>query len=37
MTPTRVSIAAAGVAVLALLVIGLVQLHGSSSAPARPT
>jgi len=36
MTPTRVSIAAAGVAVLALLVIGLVQLHGSSSAPARP-
>jgi cytochrome c biogenesis protein CcmG, thiol:disulfide interchange protein DsbE len=36
MTPTRVSIAAAGVAVLALLVIGLVQLHGSSPAPAKP-
>ena len=36
MTLTRVSIAAAGVAVLALLVIGLAQLHGSSSAPARP-
>jgi thiol-disulfide isomerase/thioredoxin len=36
MTPTRVSIAAAGVAVLALLAIGLAQLHGSASAPARP-
>jgi len=32
----RVSIAAAGVAVLALLVAGLVQLHGSSPAPAKP-
>ena len=32
----RVSIAAAGVAVLALLVVGLVQLHGSSPAPAKP-
>ena len=36
MTPVRLSIAAAGVAVLALLVVGLVQLHGSSPAPAKP-
>jgi len=34
MTPTRVLIAAVGVAVLALLVVGLVQLEGSSSGPA---
>jgi cytochrome c biogenesis protein CcmG, thiol:disulfide interchange protein DsbE len=35
MTPKRLSIAAAGIAVLALLAIGLVQLAGSSPAPAR--
>jgi thiol-disulfide isomerase/thioredoxin len=34
MTPTRVSIAAAAAAVLALLVVGLIQLSGSSTAPA---
>jgi cytochrome c biogenesis protein CcmG/thiol:disulfide interchange protein DsbE len=34
MTPTRVSIAAGGLAVLALLILGLVQLSGSSTAPA---
>jgi thiol-disulfide isomerase/thioredoxin len=34
MTPTRVSIAAAVAALLALLVIGLIQLSGSSTAPA---
>jgi thiol-disulfide isomerase/thioredoxin len=34
MTPTRVSIAAVAAAVLALLVIGLIQLSGSSTTPA---
>jgi len=40
MTPTRVSIAAVGAALLALLVVGLVQLGGSSTpatAPAKLT
>jgi len=36
MTPTRVSIVSVGVALLALLVVGLTQLHSSSSAPAKP-
>jgi cytochrome c biogenesis protein CcmG/thiol:disulfide interchange protein DsbE len=36
-TPKRVSIAAAGLALLALLVVGLVQLAGSSSTSARPS
>ena len=34
MTPARVSIAVGGVAILALLVVGLLQLNGSSGAPA---
>src|ERR1035437_10145861 len=34
MTPTRISIAAAAAAVVALLVIGLLQLRGSSPATA---
>ena len=37
MTPTRLSIAAAGTALLVLLVIGLLQLGGSSSPSAAPT
>jgi len=37
MTLKRVSIAAAGVALLALLVVGLVQLAGSSGSPAQPS
>jgi cytochrome c biogenesis protein CcmG/thiol:disulfide interchange protein DsbE len=37
MTPKRLSIAAGGVALLALLVVGLVQLAGSSSAPVQPS
>jgi cytochrome c biogenesis protein CcmG, thiol:disulfide interchange protein DsbE len=35
MTPKRLSIAAAGIALLALLAIGLVQLAGSSPAPVK--
>ncbi|HEX4483837.1 MAG TPA: TlpA disulfide reductase family protein [Solirubrobacteraceae bacterium] len=35
MTPKRLSLAAGGAALLALLVVGLVQLAGSSSPPAR--
>jgi thiol-disulfide isomerase/thioredoxin len=34
MTPTRISITAGGVAVLAVLVVGLIQLSRSSTAPA---
>jgi cytochrome c biogenesis protein CcmG, thiol:disulfide interchange protein DsbE len=34
MTPARVSIAAAGAAFVALLVVGLIQLGGSATAPA---
>jgi cytochrome c biogenesis protein CcmG/thiol:disulfide interchange protein DsbE len=37
MTPKRLSIAAGGVALLALLVIGLVQLASSSPAPVEPS
>jgi len=37
MTPKRVSIAAAALALLALLVVGLVQLAGSPSTSARPS
>jgi len=37
MTPRRISIAAAGAALLALLVVGIVQLAGSSPAPVRPS
>jgi thiol-disulfide isomerase/thioredoxin len=37
MTPKRASIAAGGVALLALLVIGLVQLAGSTPAPTEVT
>jgi cytochrome c biogenesis protein CcmG, thiol:disulfide interchange protein DsbE len=36
MTAARASIAAVGAAVLALLVVGLVELAGTSSTPARP-
>jgi cytochrome c biogenesis protein CcmG, thiol:disulfide interchange protein DsbE len=35
MTPKRLSLAAGGAALLALLVVGLIQLAGSSSPPAR--
>jgi cytochrome c biogenesis protein CcmG/thiol:disulfide interchange protein DsbE len=34
MTPARVSLAVGGVALLALLVVGLIQLNGSPGAPA---
>jgi cytochrome c biogenesis protein CcmG, thiol:disulfide interchange protein DsbE len=37
MTPKRLSIAAVGGSLLALLVVGLVQLAGSSPPPARPS
>jgi cytochrome c biogenesis protein CcmG/thiol:disulfide interchange protein DsbE len=37
MTPTRLSLAAAGAALVVLLVIGLLQLGGSSSGSAGPT
>jgi cytochrome c biogenesis protein CcmG/thiol:disulfide interchange protein DsbE len=37
MTPKRLTIVAGGVAVLALLVVGLVQLAGSSTSPTRPS
>jgi cytochrome c biogenesis protein CcmG/thiol:disulfide interchange protein DsbE len=37
MTAKRLAIAAGGVAVLALLVVGLVQLAGSSPSPTRPS
>lgn len=37
MTPKRLSIAASGVALLVLLLVGLVQLAGSSSAPSTPS
>ena len=37
MTPKRLTIAAGAVAVLALLVVGLVQLAGSSTSPTRPS
>src|SRR5438309_1298516 len=37
MSPTRVSIALAGAAVVALLVVGLLQLHGTAAAPSRLT
>jgi thiol-disulfide isomerase/thioredoxin len=37
MTPKRVSIASGGVALLVLLAVGLVQLAGSSRAPALPS
>jgi cytochrome c biogenesis protein CcmG, thiol:disulfide interchange protein DsbE len=37
MTPKRVSITLAGVALLALLAVGLVQLAGSSGPPAAPS
>ena len=37
MTPKRISIAAGGVALLALLVVGLVQLADSSPAPVKPS
>lgn len=37
MTPRRISIAAAGAALLALLVVGIVQLAGSTSPPAKPS
>jgi thiol-disulfide isomerase/thioredoxin len=36
MTPARVSIAVGGVAVMALLVVGLIQLNGSASSPLAP-
>lgn len=37
MTAKRLAIAAGGVAILALLVVGLVQLAGSSPSPTRPS
>jgi cytochrome c biogenesis protein CcmG/thiol:disulfide interchange protein DsbE len=37
MTPKRLSIASGGVALLALLVVGLIQLAGSSQSPAKPS
>lgn len=37
MTPRRISIAAASAALLALLVLGIVQLAGSSTGPTRPS
>jgi cytochrome c biogenesis protein CcmG/thiol:disulfide interchange protein DsbE len=37
MTPKRLMIVAGGVAVVALLVVGLVQLAGSSTSPTRPS
>lgn len=37
MTAKRLTIAAAGVALLALLAVGLVQLAGSSTAPVKPS
>jgi cytochrome c biogenesis protein CcmG, thiol:disulfide interchange protein DsbE len=37
MTPKRISIAAGGIALLALLVVGLVQLASSSPAPVKPS
>lgn len=37
MTPRRISIAAAGAVLLVLLVVGIVQLAGSSSAPVTPS
>jgi len=37
MTPKRLSIAASGVALLVLLLVGLIQLAGSSTAPTKPS
>jgi thiol-disulfide isomerase/thioredoxin len=37
MTPKRISVAAGALALLAVLVVGLVQLAGSSPAPAKPS
>jgi cytochrome c biogenesis protein CcmG/thiol:disulfide interchange protein DsbE len=37
MTPKRVSIAAGGAALLVLLLVGVVQLAGSSSSPTQPS